>query len=112
VNEQIVSVLYDIRKGARQYNIKMAFDPGFERSFSLGLIHFGYAMEAAAAEGVQIYDFLAGRGLKTDYKSHVGTLREELATVQIVTGPILPRLYRWYDAFKRKRASVDGGSST
>jgi len=102
VGEQVVSVLYDIAKGARQYNIKMAFDPAAERGFSLGLIHFGFALEAAAERGVLLYDFLAGRGQRTDYKSHLGQLRDELATVQLLKGPFLQRLYRWYDSRKHK----------
>ncbi len=32
----VVSVLYDIRKGARQYNIKMGFDPALNNRLSLG----------------------------------------------------------------------------
>ena len=105
IGDRVVSVLYDVRKGSRQYNIKMGFDPTIERSFSLGLIHFGFAMEAASAQGVATYDFLAGRGLKTDYKSHLGQLRDELATVQMLKGPLLPRLYRWYDGRRQKTAS-------
>jgi len=41
VGGQVVSVLYDIRKGARQYNIKMGFDPAFSSRVSLGLLHLG-----------------------------------------------------------------------
>ena len=46
VGGQVVSVLYDIRKGARQYNIKMAFDPGLQpaglpRTAASGLRHGG-----------------------------------------------------------------------
>jgi CelD/BcsL family acetyltransferase involved in cellulose biosynthesis len=98
VGARLVSMLYDIRKGSNQYNIKMAFDPSVEQQYSLGLIHFGFAMEAAAAEGVRSYDFLAGRGLKTDYKSHLGQRSDELATVHLTRGALLPRLYRWYDS--------------
>lgn len=94
---RVVSVFYDVRKGRRQYNVKMAFDPGTERGFSLGLLHFGYAMEAAVSTGIEVYDFLAGRGRKTDYKRHLGQVREPLSTVQLLKGPILSRLYRWYD---------------
>lgn len=97
VGERVVSVLYDVCKGVRQYNIKMGFDPGIERNFSLGLLHFGFALQAAASRGVLIYDFLAGPGRKTDYKSHLSQLHEALATVQMVKGPLLRRLYRWYD---------------
>jgi len=95
---RIVSVLYDVRKDARQYNLKMAFDPAVAPHFSLGLIHFGYAMELAARHGVTQYDFLAGPGQHADFKRHLAQQRQPLATVQMLKGPILRRLYRWHDA--------------
>jgi CelD/BcsL family acetyltransferase involved in cellulose biosynthesis len=97
VGSEVVSVLYDIRKGTRQYNIKMAFDPAFSARLSLGLIHLGYAMEAAADRGVGIYDLLAGPGRANDYKRHLSQMRRVLSCVQMLRGPLLPRLYRWRD---------------
>jgi CelD/BcsL family acetyltransferase involved in cellulose biosynthesis len=97
VGNDVVSVLYDIRKGVRQYNIKMAFDPHFNGRLSLGLMHLGYAMEAAADCGVAAYDFLAGPGQKNDYKRHLSQTRRELSSVQVLRGATLPSLYRWYD---------------
>jgi CelD/BcsL family acetyltransferase involved in cellulose biosynthesis len=94
---QVVSVLYDIRKGACQYNISMGFDPSFSRKLSLGLIHLGYAMEAAAERQVSTYDFLAGSGLRSDYKSHLSQARRSLSCVQVLRGFVLPPLYRWHD---------------
>lgn len=98
VGGNVISVLYDIRKGPRQYNIKMAFDPAFSRRVSLGLIHLGYAMEAAADRGVVVYDFLAGLGQKNDYKRYLGQAHRNLSCVQMLRGWMLPRLYRLYDA--------------
>jgi CelD/BcsL family acetyltransferase involved in cellulose biosynthesis len=97
VGDRVISVLYDVRKGSRQYNIKMAFDPTFESRLSLGLLHLGYAIEDAALSGVKIYDFLAGTGRKTDYKSHLSQLTRELHSVQMLRGRVLPRLYSWHD---------------
>jgi CelD/BcsL family acetyltransferase involved in cellulose biosynthesis len=94
---QVVSVLYDIRKGACQYNISMGFDPTFSRKLSLGLIHLGYAMEAAAERQMSTYDFLAGSGLRSDYKSHLSQARRSLSCVQVLRGFVLPPLYRWHD---------------
>jgi CelD/BcsL family acetyltransferase involved in cellulose biosynthesis len=107
VGDRVVSVLYDIRKAHRQYNLKLGFDSSIERSFSLGLIHFGFAMESACDEGTTTYDFLAGRGRKTDYKNHLGQAREDLVTVQILKGPVLPRLYRWHDRRKPPRSTQE-----
>ena len=94
---QVVSVLYDLRKGVRQYNISMGFDPGFDSRVSLGLLHLGYAMEAAAERQVATYDFLAGSGQRSDYKSHLSQVRRNLSCVQVLRGYLLPGLYRWHD---------------
>jgi CelD/BcsL family acetyltransferase involved in cellulose biosynthesis len=97
VDGEAVSVLYDIRKGARQYNISMGFDPAFGGRLSLGLLHLGYAMEAAAEAGVSSYDFLAGSGQRSDYKRHLSQARRNLSCVQVLRGYLLPSLYRWHD---------------
>jgi CelD/BcsL family acetyltransferase involved in cellulose biosynthesis len=97
IGGEVVSVLYDIRREQRQYNLKMGFDPSLSLQVSLGLIHLGYAMESAAAEQVRIYDFLAGPGRTSDYKRHLSQVRRELSSVQILRGRLLPSLYRWRD---------------
>ena len=94
---EVVSVLYDIRKGARQYNISMGFNPAFSTKISLGLLHLGYAMEAAAEQQVATYDFLAGGGQRSDYKRHLSQMRRDLSCVQVLRGLLLPPLYRWHD---------------
>jgi CelD/BcsL family acetyltransferase involved in cellulose biosynthesis len=94
---QVVSLLYDLRKGGRQYNISTGFDPGFDGRVSLGLLHLGYAMEAAAERQVGTYDFLAGSGQRSDYKSHLSQVRRNLSCVQVLRGYLLPSLYRWHD---------------
>jgi CelD/BcsL family acetyltransferase involved in cellulose biosynthesis len=96
----VVSVLYDIRKGTRQYNMKMGFDPNFTARLSLGLVHFGYALEAAAERGVTLYDFLAGPGQHFDFKRNLGQLRCNLSSVHMVRGWCVPALYRWHDRLR------------
>jgi Acetyltransferase (GNAT) domain len=97
VGGEVVSVLYDIRKGACQYNISMGFNPDFNRKVSIGLLHLGYAMETAAESRVACYDLLAGRGQRSDYKRHLSQTCRELSCVQVLRGHILPPLYRWHD---------------
>jgi CelD/BcsL family acetyltransferase involved in cellulose biosynthesis len=97
IGGDVVSVLYDIRRGERQYNLKMGFDPAISVGLSLGLIHLGYAMEAASTEQVKIYDFLAGPGRTSDYKRHLSQIQRDLSCVQILRGRLLPSLYRWHD---------------
>jgi hypothetical protein len=100
VGGRVVSVLYDIRKGAYQYNIKLGFDPAFSSQLSLGLLHLGYALEAAAESGVGVYDLLAGTGRTSDYKRNLSQMRHELSSLQILRGRLLPRLYRWHDRLR------------
>lgn len=102
VGGRVVSVLYDLRKGSRQYNIKMAFDPGFSARLSLGLLHLGYAMEAAAAEGSTQYDFLAGPGQRSDFKRLLSQHRSPLSCLQVLRGRLLPPLFRWRDRVRQR----------
>ena len=99
----VVSVLYDIRKGTRQYNMKMGFDPAFTTRLSLGLVHFGYAMEAASERGITLYDFLAGPGQSFDFKRNLGQIRRDLSCVQMLRGRVLPTIYRWRDRARALR---------
>lgn len=97
----VVSVLYDIRKSQRQYNIKLGFDPDFSSQISLGLIHLGYAMESAAERGIGSYDFLAGPGRTSDFKRLLSQVRRELSCVQMLRGPLVSSLYRWRDRVRQ-----------
>lgn len=96
----VVSVLYDIRKERRQYNIKMGFDPKFSARISLGLIHLGFAMEAAADHGVPCYDFLAGPGRSSDFKRLLSQNRHELSSVQMLRGRLLTAVFRLRDRLR------------
>ena len=102
VGGQVVSVLYDVRKGTRQYNIKMAFDPGFNPQVSLGLLHLGYAIEAAAERRIGCYDFLAGPGRSSDFKRLLSQQRLDLSCVQMLRGALLTSLYRWGDRVRQR----------
>jgi hypothetical protein len=103
VGGRLVSVLYDIRKGTRQYNMKMGFDPSLTNRLSVGLVHFGYAMESAAEAGISVYDFLAGPGQTFDFKRNLGQLKRELSCAQMLRGRILPMAFRWRDRIRALR---------
>lgn len=92
-----ISTCYDLRIGARQFNIQLGFDPAFAPKASPGLIHLGFAMERAASEGVTTYDFLAGRGRRSDYKKNLATHSQDVCTVQALRGPVGNLFYRMVD---------------
>jgi CelD/BcsL family acetyltransferase involved in cellulose biosynthesis len=96
----VVSVLYDIRKPRRQYNIKIGFDPGFSSRVSLGYIHLGFAMEAAANRGIPTYDFLAGPGRTSDFKRLLSQRRRILSSVQMLRGRALSGVFRLRDRLR------------
>jgi len=100
-----VSMLHDLRIGDIQYNIQMGFDPAFDSSLSLGLLHLGYGMEQAAADGVATYDFLAGKGRVADYKKRIASRSCQLASVQYFHGPLLSTAFRVHDCLRRLRDS-------
>lgn len=104
-----VSVQYDIRIGDRQYNLQQGFDPSFSAKLSLGTLHFGYTMEAAAAAGVRIYDFLYGNGLKTNYKNHLSTSTRELANLHLVSAGVRASMLRTLDVLRslKRKFTVD-----
>jgi CelD/BcsL family acetyltransferase involved in cellulose biosynthesis len=109
VGGETVSVLYDIRKGARQYNVNLGFNPTFNSKLSLGLVHLGYAMEAAAEREVGIYDFLAGSGQRSDYKRHLSQSSRTLSCVQVLRGYLLPPLYRLHDRVRHDHSRSGQG---
>jgi CelD/BcsL family acetyltransferase involved in cellulose biosynthesis len=100
VGGQVVSVLYDIRKPSRQYNIKIGFDPSFSSRISLGYIHLGFAMEAAADRGIPAYDFLAGPGRTSDFKRLLSQRRRILSSVQMLRGRALASVFRLRDRLR------------
>lgn len=108
VGGRCVSVLFDLRRGGTQYNIQMGFDPDFEASVSLGLLHLGYAMEDAASNGVRTYDFLAGTGKKSDYKKRISSRSRAVMSVQFLRNPVLAGIYRAHDWLRSRRQPAAG----
>ncbi len=71
-DNQIVSVLYDVRAGNRVYNLQAGgFMQDFHNKLSLGTLHLGYAIERSFQDSsIVSYDLLAGSGKNTFYKQH------------------------------------------
>ncbi len=98
VADKPVSVLYDIRLGAREYNIQAGFNSNFDRKLSPGFLHLGFAIESAFENtGVTVFDLLAGSGKNTFYKSHFGSKKTGFITLQINRATCLQLLYKLYD---------------
>jgi CelD/BcsL family acetyltransferase involved in cellulose biosynthesis len=92
-----ISVMYNVRIGATEYNVQSGFDNEELEGASPGYLHFGFCLERACQEQVQLFDFLAGTGRKRDYKRDFITVARELITVQAIRSRPLGWLYRLYD---------------
>ncbi len=93
-DNQIVSVLYDVRAGNRVYNLQAGFMQDFHNKLSLGTLHLGYAIERSFQDSsIVSYDLLAGSGKNTFYKQHFRGEQVLFTTVEYVRSPILKMAY-------------------
>jgi hypothetical protein len=99
VDDRTISATYDIRKSGREYNLQAGFDNKVS-GYSPGYLHFGYSMERACADGVQVFDFLAGEGRNRQYKQDFLTTARTLTTLQVVRSTSLSLLYRGHDLLR------------
>ncbi|MGH8210518.1 MAG: GNAT family N-acetyltransferase, partial [Steroidobacteraceae bacterium] len=98
--EGTLSVLYDVRVGGTEYYLQSGFNAHRSQGLSIGYLHFGYAIEAACEQGMQRFDFLAGRGRHRDYKQDLLTEHSRVVTYQAVRGAAGRTLYATYEALK------------
>ena len=94
---QPLSAMYNVRLGDTEYNIQSGFDSLALKGLSLGYLHLGYAMELACEEGIAQFDFLAGPGMRRDYKRDFQAVHRPLMTYQAIRAKPLAWLYRGYD---------------
>lgn len=103
VDESPVSVNYALRVGEKEYGVQMGFDASLERRLSLGMLHLGYALEAAASDGIRTYDLMTSTGGGPEWKKAISNTQVEMVALQIVRNEPLYWLYRLYD-FQGKRS--------
>ena len=95
-----VSVMLNLRVGGTEYYLQSGFDDAHARGLSPGLLHLGYAIEAACRDGIRRFDFLAGRGLHRDYKQDFAAESAPLRTLHVVRKPWLRALFRSVDRLR------------
>jgi CelD/BcsL family acetyltransferase involved in cellulose biosynthesis len=100
-NGRPLSVMLNVRMAGTEYYLASAFDPARGSGLSPGYLHFGYAIEAACADGVARFDLLAGRGRHRDYKVDFGPREEPLVSWQLVRAPVLRGLYGLHGFVRR-----------
>jgi CelD/BcsL family acetyltransferase involved in cellulose biosynthesis len=95
-----VSVMLNLRLDGTEYYLQSGFDDAYARGLSPGLLHLGYAIEAACRDGIRRFDFLAGRGLNRDYKQDFAAGSEPLYTLHVVRKASLRTLFRIADRLR------------
>lgn len=99
VDGNTISTSYNIRVAGREYNLQAGFDNKIS-GYSPGYLHFGYSMERACADGVKVFDFLAGEGRNRQYKQDFQTHSRGLTTLQVLRAKHLSLLYRGHDLLR------------
>ena len=98
VDGRPLSALLDVQAGAQRYNLRLAIDPGFHARLSPGLLHIGFALEAACRDSLTTrYLLLAGGGKSADYKRDIATSTGEFSSLQIVRRKLDKLAFRFYD---------------
>jgi Acetyltransferase (GNAT) domain len=105
VDGQVISILYNVVAGGREYNIQSAFQSGIPQLKSPGYLHLGYSLERAFADGLGSYELLAGFGRNTDYKAALARDRATISTIQLIRHPFWSRMYRTYDRLSARRGT-------
>lgn len=98
-----VSVMYNVKVGDTVYFLQSGIDTARTRGISPGLLHFGYAIEAACKERATRFDFLAGPGRHRDYKRDLGAEPVEVVTYHMVRSRWFATLYAAYEMLKKCR---------
>jgi CelD/BcsL family acetyltransferase involved in cellulose biosynthesis len=111
VDDRPISVMYNIRRAGKEYNLQAGFDLANNGGISPGYLHFGYSLESACSEGVNEFDFLAGEGRARQYKQDFRTRSEQIVCIQIIRSRWLKAIYRGYDWWKRLSTRSRGDSA-
>lgn len=108
VDDRPISVMYNVRRGGREYNLQTGIDLANNAGISPGYLHFGYSLENACGDGVREFDFLAGQGRARQYKQDFRTRSEQIVCLQFVRSRWLAMIYRAHDLLQRLRAGSRG----
>ena len=84
VNDEVVSVLYNICFKGVEYNIQSAYREDFHPKIALGTLHLGYSIERAFQDkSVNSFDLLFGAGKKSFYKKNYKGMEQSFYTIRL-----------------------------
>lgn len=107
IDEEPVSILYDLRAGGQEYNIQGGFNETYDRKLALGYLHLGYAIEQAFNERkIHRFNLLVGPGKHTQFKARLAADHHDVVDLQVIRPKLLRAAYRAYDAWQPRRGAA------
>jgi len=103
INDEVVSVLFDVIWQGRRYNFQSGFAENRFPKIALGAVHMGYGIETAIAAG-EVYDFMAGQGKHANYKEKIADTCINISSLVLARGLLKP-LYIIRDSRINSRAA-------
>jgi hypothetical protein len=95
LNGEPISAIFDIHYSGRIYNLQSGYCQQSIKNISLGIIHYGFQIEAACRNSkIKFYDFLAGRGKQENYKKSISTEVAEVVNILVVRSRWLYWIYK------------------
>ena len=101
LDDKPISIQYNYLINKHEYNIQAGFEEEFHKKISLGYLHFGYEIESAFENNIEVYDFLAGEGKNTQYKERLTSSTIKIVCMQVVRKKSVKILYYIYDWYCR-----------
>lgn len=100
LNNQVEAIQHNYRVNGHEYNIQSGFTEDIHKKISLGMLHFGYAIENAFQKETIVYHFLAGEEKNTQYKERLTKEHIPMIDMQIIRSPFNKLLFKTYDKIK------------
>lgn len=101
LDDRPISIQYNYIFNKHTYNIQAGFDPDVHPKIAPGYLHFGYEIEACFNGDNSTYDFLAGEGKNTQYKSSLTEDSLDMVDLQILRAPLLKWIFKLHDLYKQ-----------
>jgi len=106
-DDQVVSVLYNLKMGNKVFNIQSGFIENFNKKISLGTLHLGYAIEQSFVDDhSDSFDLLAGEGKNSFYKEKYQGDEIKFYTMQIVRKKRLKYVYKIFFVLPKKYRDI------
>ncbi len=98
LNDESIGCTFDILSSNRSYNIQSGYKEGVDKKIAMGSLTIGYAIEKYCKnEQCDYYDFLAGEGKNSNYKSRIAKTDIKFQSIQIISSTILRIVYKIKD---------------